>query len=107
MKLTIEPSRLVGQPLVTQVRAENDYTVSIDGLTAGRIMLQPIANGATTWLWTITGPALVQAGLSSSGNAATLAEARQAFRVQFDLWLEWALAADAAVRWHGLPPSED
>ena len=101
MHITVEPIRFKGAQLVTKATAENDYTVSIDELRAGRIMLQPIANGAEIWLWTITGPALVQAGLSSSGKAETLAEARQAFRERFDQWLAWALAADVAVRWHG------
>ena len=64
-------------------------------------MLQPIANGGSVWLWTITGTAMVQAGLSSSGKADSLEEARQAFRAQFDRWLAWALAADVAVYWHG------
>ncbi len=103
MSLTIEPSRFTGLPLITKVAAENDYSVLCDGLRVGRIMLTPIANGAAVWLWTITGPALVQAGLSSSGKADSLEEARQIFRVQFDKWLAWALAADVAVYWHGGP----
>ena len=101
MTLTVEPSRFTGLPLITKATAENDHSVMCDGLRAGRIMLQPIANGQEIWLWTITGPAMVQAGLSSSGKADSLEEARQAFRAQFDRWLEWALAADAAVYWHG------
>lgn len=101
MHLTVEPSRFIDQALVTRATAENDYSVLIDGLRAGRIRLTPIANGETTWFWTVTGPALVQAGLSSSGNAASLGEARQAFRERFDQWLAWALDTDAAVYWHG------
>lgn len=100
MRITVEPARFVGAQLVSQSIGENDYSVSIDGLRAGRILLQPIANGASIWLWTITGPALVQAGLSSSGNAPSLAEARQALRARFDQWLARALAADVAVHWH-------
>ena len=100
MRITVEPGRFAGVPLITKANAENDYTVLCDGLRAGRIMFTPIANGASIWLWTITGPALVQANLSSSGNAPSLAEARQAFRERFDQWLAWALAADVAVHWH-------
>ncbi len=100
MSLTIEPVRFTGQPLVTKAIAENDFAVMCDGLPAGRIFLRHVANGASHWFWTITGPALVQPGLSSSGQAASLEEARQAFRAQFDKWLAWALAADVAVYWH-------
>lgn len=101
MPLTIEPARFISQPLVTKAIAENDYSVLCDGLLAGRIMLRPVANGASHWFWTITGPSLVQANLSSSGQADSLDAARKAFRERFDLWLAWALAANVAVYWHG------
>ncbi len=103
MSITIEPSRFRGLPLITKATAENDFSVMCDGLGVGRILLTPIANGAAVWFWTITGPALVQAGLSSSGQADSLEAARQAFRTRFDEWLAWALAADVAVRWHAGP----
>ena len=80
MSLTIEPVRFTGLPLITKAIGESDFAVMCDGLPAGRIFLREVANGASHWFWTITGPALVQAGLSSSGQAATLKEARQAFR---------------------------
>lgn len=103
MTLTVEPARFVGLPLITKATAENDYSALCDGLRVGRIMLTPIANGAEVWLWTITGPSMTQANLSSGGKAESLEEARQAFRAQFDKWLAWALAADVAVYWHGGP----
>lgn len=71
----------------------------MDGLRAGRIMRQPRSFGQTAWLWSVTGPALVQAGLNSSGESNTLDGARMAFRDAFDRWLDWALAADVAIHW--------
>lgn len=100
MSLTIEPTRFVGMPLVIQATAENDYNVLCDGLRAGRIMLRSVANGATHWFWTVTGPALVQANINSSGEADTLNAAKKAFRERFDAWLSWAVKADVAVYWH-------
>ena len=100
MSLTLEPSRFVGLPLITKATAENDYCVTCDGLCVGRIFLRQVANGASHWFWTISGPATVQANLSSSGQAESLEAAKTAFRERFDQWLAWALAADVAVRWH-------
>jgi hypothetical protein len=99
MRTTVDPRRFTGLPLVTKAIAEDDYIVLIDGIRAGRIMRQARSFGNTVWLWTVTGPALVQAGLTSSGEADTLDEAKLAFREAFDRWLDWALAADVAVHW--------
>lgn len=62
-------------------------------------MRQPRSFGAVSWLWSITGPEIVQAGLASSGDADSLVEARQAFRVAFDQWLASAIAPAGAVHW--------
>lgn len=99
--ITIDPHRLVGVPLMSKATAEHDYSILIDGLTAGRIMLRPAAFGASRWFWTITGPLLVHAGLSSSGEAETIEEAWAAFRETFDRWLAWALEAPVPVSWMG------
>lgn len=101
MTLTIEPGRFVGQPLIMRRAAENDFTVMVDGLRAGRIMLREVANGRLHWFWTVTGPGLVQANINSSGEADTLDDAKAAFRDRFDAWLSWAIKADVAVYWHG------
>lgn len=99
--MIIDPHPLVGQALVPKAIAKDDIRVSIDGLVAGRIMLRPAAFGASRWFWTITGPAMVQAGLPSSGEAGSIEEARVAFREAFDRWLAWALEAPEPVRWLG------
>lgn len=97
---TIDPHRLTGVPLVSKATAQDDYSIFIDGMTAGRIMRQARSFGKETWLWIITGPALVQAGMTSSGEAETLEQARVAFRERFNEWLTWATASSSPVYWH-------
>lgn len=96
----IDPHRFTGLQLVPTAIAEDDFAISIEGLRAGRIMRQRRAFGKETWFWTITGPALVQADLPSSGEAETLEEARQAFRLTFDKWMRWAVVQGGPVMWH-------
>jgi hypothetical protein len=55
MMITVDPRRFTGLPLITKATAEDDYSVLIDGLRAGRIMRQPRAFGQTVWFWTVTG----------------------------------------------------
>lgn len=97
----IDPRRFTGLQLVPTTIAPDDYAIAIGGLRAGRIMRQRRAFGKEAWFWTVTGPALVQAGIASSGEAETLEEARQAFRSTFDTWLRWAMTTSGPVMWHG------
>jgi len=99
MRITVDPRRFTAVPLITKALARNDYSVLMDGLNAGRIMLQPRSSGQHVWLWTITGPILLHAGLHSSGEADTLEEARQALREAFVRWHNWALTCDVPVHW--------
>ena len=41
--MIIDPHRFVGKQLTPKATAENDYSVTVDGLVAGRIMLRPAA----------------------------------------------------------------
>ena len=45
MFLALEPSRFVGQPLITKATAKKDFTAMCDGLRAGRIMFREVAKG--------------------------------------------------------------
>lgn len=47
--MIIDPHRFVGQALLPKATAENDYSVTVDGLVAGRIMLRPTAFGTSRW----------------------------------------------------------
>ena len=99
--MQVDPTRFRDLALLTRATAQNDHSVMIDGLMAGRIMLRPASFGVSRWFWTVTGPAMVQAGLASSGETETLDEARLAFREAFDRWLTWALVHDRKVHWLG------
>ncbi len=52
------------------------------------------------WYWTITGPYCGAVGINTSGDCATLGEARLAFRAAFDRWHAWAIRQNAEVSWH-------
>lgn len=96
----IDPHRFNGLQLVPTATAEDDYIITIHAMRAGRIMRQVRAFGKEGWLWSMTGPTLVQAGMASSGETETLAEARVEFRRVFDDWLRWATAQTGTVYWH-------
>ena len=81
--------------------AANDYSVMIDGLMGGRIMLLPGAFGVSRCFWPVNGLAMVQAVPASSAETKSLEEARLQFREAFDRWLTWALAHDRQVHWFG------
>jgi hypothetical protein len=78
-RITVAPSWFAGRPLVSCELAPDDYAVSIDGIMAGRILRQPRSLRAAVWLWSVTGPALIQAGIPSSGEVESLDAARQGF----------------------------
>jgi hypothetical protein len=90
MSRYIDPKSLDGLPLVTHAIGHDVYSVNIAGLQCGRITANLVAGGDVVWHWTITAPYLPEDLQPSHGNAATLYEAKAAFREKFDKWLEWA-----------------
>ena len=99
--MIVKPTRFRELPLLTRATAQNDYSMMVDGLVAGRIMLRPGAFGVSRWFWTVTGLAMVQAVLASSAETESLEEPRLQFREAFDRWLTWAFAHDRQVHWLG------
>jgi len=99
MRITVDPHRFTGSSLTTRALAVNDFAVEIDGLNVGRIMRLPQVADRMAWVWSINGPVLAHAGLNSSGETPSLAEARQSLREVWDRWLTWALASDLPVHW--------
>ena len=103
MLRTIATNVLEGLPLIPRPAypgAVNDYTVAVGEHMAGRIMLRPKAGGEESWLWSITGPALPAELAPGHGEAATLLEAKAAFRAKFRDWQDWACARDSQAYWH-------
>jgi hypothetical protein len=47
--MIVKPTRFRELPLLTRATAQNDYSMMIDGLVAGRIMLRQAAFGASRW----------------------------------------------------------
>ena len=100
MHYGFDPRIFIDQPLHLARSAESDYRVIVTGHTAGRIFATLRSSGRHVWLWTVTGPYLPGAGLSGSGDADGLPDAKKAFRATFDTWLQWAIQQNAPVTWH-------
>jgi hypothetical protein len=96
-----DPCRFKGKALVLKAQAPDDYVVTIDGLTAGRIF-KTSRTDRTVWLWTLTGPYLnaPTLNLGGSGEVLSLKDAKAALRGNFDKWLAWTLAGGWPVAWN-------
>jgi hypothetical protein len=97
----VDPRRFLTKPLVLKAVADGEASVMIDGLRAGRILQQVHSDQRIIFVWSLTGPYRIAAGLTSAGEADTLEEAKAAVRKAFDAWLTWALAKDMPMAWHG------
>ena len=81
--------------------ADGDSVMMIDGLRAGRITEQVVSEKPVTYIWTLTSPRTVLAGVASSGEEDTLDGAKAAMRKAFFMWLKWALKQEKRVVWYG------
>jgi hypothetical protein len=100
MHITLDPGKFCDQKLVLQSIGEDDHRVVIANHTAGRIFRTARGSVTHIWFWTITGPYCGEVGISTSGDCATLGEARLAFRAAFDSWHAWAIRQNSEVSWH-------
>lgn len=100
MHRQLDPRTFIDQPLRLRKIGDGDYRVTIRGHTAGRILKTSRGGNQQVWLWTLTGPYCVAAGLGSSGESDRLDTAKQALRASFDAWLAWAIRQNGDVVWH-------
>jgi len=91
MRLALRPTAIAGQQL------ENDYVVTCDGRRIGRIRLADERSGGALWEWAVNPPLPIPAW--GKGSAATLDEAKDAFR---EAWKRFSasLTKRAVEHWH-------
>lgn len=97
MHYRFDPRIFVDQSLRLEGGSHDDYRVTIAGHTAGRIFRTMKSASQHVWLWTVTGPYLPGAQMSSNGDSPDIIEAKVAFRATFDAWLRWAIQQNAPV----------
>ena len=102
-KNEVDPNRFTGKTFIrrkTFPDSQDDYSIRIDGLTAGRIMKMKGAFQREFWLWTLTGPAYPH-NQPHNGEEETFEAARDAFKELFWEWQSWALKQCGKVTWYG------
>jgi hypothetical protein len=87
----VDPNKLSGKAFTRKAIGANDYSVLIDGLTAGRIMQMQVSGGAMKWLWTIGGRYLPPELQPTNGQVETLEQAQEAFQAKFWQWHTWTI----------------
>ena len=103
MKDQVDPNRLTGKKFTrrqTFPSTSHDFTIKIDGLTAGRIMKKILPGQKAVWFWTLTGPHF-PGPKSHDGEEDTFEAARDAFKKAFWQWHAWALQQPGKVTWYG------
>jgi hypothetical protein len=105
MRNQVDPQQLIGKPLKrrkTFPYSTWDFTITIDGLVAGRIMEKRNVEQQLVWFWTMTAP--YYPFKQHSGEEETYEQARDAFKALFEEWHSWALRQTGWATWYG---SED
>ena len=99
----VDPRRFTGKRFTRRKAfpdSQDDYSILIDGLVAGRIMKKTMAFQRVTWFWTLTGP-YFPGPKSHDGEEDTFEAAREAFKKEFWQWHAWALKQPGKVTWYG------
>ena len=99
----IDPSRFTGKDFTRRkafLDSHYDYSILIDGLTAGRIMKMIRAGQREVWFWTLTGP-YFPGPKSHDGEEETFEAARDEFKKVFWRWHAWALQQPGKATWYG------
>lgn len=78
----------------------DDFAISIDGLTAGRIMKKVLPGQKAVWFWTLTSP-YFPGPKSHDGQEDSFEAARDEFKKVFWAWHAWALKQPGKVTWYG------
>ena len=95
----VDPKRFIDQPMVLKSSAAGEVSVMMNGLRAGRILLQRMPGLRMAYVWSLTSP--VMAGITSSGEQETLEQAKAEIRLAFHAWLKWALEQEKSIVWNG------
>jgi hypothetical protein len=99
----VDPSRFTGKTFSrrkTFPQSVEDYSIRIDGLTAGRIMKKIMSGQRVVWFWTMTAPHYPLRTLQH-GEEETFDDAKNAFKKLFWQWHGWALKQPGKVTWYG------
>jgi hypothetical protein len=99
----VDPSRFAGKNFTRRKAfpdSQNDYSILIDGLKAGRIMKMIRANQREVWFRTLTGP-YFPGPKSHDGEEDTFEAARDEFKKVFWRWHAWALQQPGKATWYG------
>jgi hypothetical protein len=96
MHLTLYRTRIAHVPAYAYV---HDYTIRNRAKPVGRLyqVRGPAAPGLA-WSWLITVDVDPRAEVRTSGTAADLAEAKEAFRTNLRKWLKWKRRENALSR---------
>jgi hypothetical protein len=108
MPLLLIPIDSLSEQLLARRTGADDYSIHVEAgehgrLPVGRIMRVARASGRTAFFWTVTGPAVPDAGIALAGEEADLDVAKVAFRQAFDRLLYWAAEHKSGLLpWHGM-----
>jgi hypothetical protein len=72
-----------------------DYVVTDDGREVGRLYEDQYTPPDMRWYWSILVIGAHQAGIKTSGHAATLEQAKADFQANYKRWLVWARLEEA------------
>ena len=103
MKDQVDPRRFTGKMFTrrkTFLTSVDDYSIRIDGLTAGRIMKKILPGQKEVWFWTLTGPHY-PGPKSHDGQEESFEAARDEFKKVFWQWQSWALKQPGKATWYG------
>jgi hypothetical protein len=81
--------------------SRDDYSIRIDGLTAGSIMKETLSAQRQAWFWTLTGPYIPPTLQPGSGERERLDQAQDEFKAAFWKWHQLALTQPSGAIWHG------
>jgi hypothetical protein len=99
----VDPNRFTGKTFTrckTFPESIDDYSIQIDGLTAGRIMKKTLSFQRVVWFWTMTA-AYYPIKALHHGEEETFEAAKDAFKKMFWEWHAWALKQPGKTTWYG------
>ena len=99
----VDPSRFTGKNFIRRKcfpTSVDDYSIRIDGLTAGRIKKTSRAYQRMVWEWFLHGP-YYPVNPPHQGEDESFEAAAEAFKKKFWQWHDWALIQSGNATWYG------